>query len=212
VEFTQCGRYAREGQGPVRIPALTGIMVVSAVRDCQTKEIEVSNMPHSVPVSKLMVNRNEWPQLRSDMNVSTAIKLLRIITEDQKLEHGHSTPLIMDENYNLVGFVHLIDLLKSVRPLCDKPDEPCRLPENTTNLRELVVPFAGTVHRDDSILKALDIMMDHNVSQVPVMDEDKLQGMIKLSDIFNTVAALLFDEQDPAERHQLLRDYDLERA
>jgi CBS-domain-containing membrane protein len=168
-------------------------------------------MPHSVPVSKLMVNRNEWPQFRSDMNVSTAIKLLRIITEDQKLEHGHSTPLIMDENYDLVGFVHLIDLLKTVRPLCDKPDEPCQLPEDT-KLKELVVPFAGTVHRDDSILKALDIMMDHNVSQVPVMDKGKLEGMIKLSDIFNTVAALLFDEQDPDERHQLLRDYDPERA
>lgn len=169
-------------------------------------------MPHSVPVSKLMVNRNEWPQFRSDMDVSTAIKLLRIITEDQKLEHGHSTPLIMDENYNLLGFVHLIDLLKSVRPLCEKPDEPCELPGATTKLRELVVPFAGKVHPDDSILKALDIMMDHNVSQVPVMEGGKIQGMVKLSDIFNTVAALLFDEKDPEERERLLRDYDLERA
>jgi hypothetical protein len=54
--------------------------------------------------------------------------------------------------------------------------------------------------------------MDHNVSQVPVMQEGKLQGIVKLSDIFNTVAALLFDEQDPDERNRLLRDYDLERA
>ncbi len=169
-------------------------------------------MPHSMPVSKLMVNRNEWPQFRSDMDVSTAIKLLRIITEDQKLEHGHSTPLIMDENYNLLGFVHLTDLLKAIRPLCDKPNEPCDLPGATTKLKELVVPFAGAVHPDDSIIKALDIMMDHNVSQVPVMEDGKLQGIVKLSDIFNTVAALLFDEQDPDERNRLLRDYDLERA
>ena len=169
-------------------------------------------MPHSMPVSKLMVNRNEWPQFRSDMDESTGIKLLRIITEDQKLEHGHSTPLIMDEDYNLLGFVHLIDLLKSVRPLCEKPDEPCELAEATTKLRELVVPFAGTGHPDDSILKALDIMMDHNVSQVPVMEDGKIQGMVKLSDIFNTVAEPLFDEKDPEERERLLRDYDLERA
>ena len=54
--------------------------------------------------------------------------------------------------------------------------------------------------------------MDHNVSQVPVMENGKIQGMVKLSDIFNTVAALLFDEQDPEERQRLLRDYDLERA
>ena len=79
----------------------------------------------------------------------------------------------MDENYNLLGFVHLIDLLKAIRPLCDKPDEPCELPEATTKLKELVVPFAGAVHPDDSILKALDIMMDHNVSQAPVMETAK---------------------------------------
>jgi CBS-domain-containing membrane protein len=169
-------------------------------------------MPHSMPVSKLMVNRNEWPQFRSDMDVSTAIKLLRIITEDQKLEHGHSTPLIMDDKYNLLGFVHLIDLLKAIMPLCEKTDEACDLTGATMRLQELVIPFAGTVQADDSILKALDIMMDHKVSQVPVMQQGKLQGIVKLSDIFNTVAALLFDEQDPEERNRLLRDYDLERA
>jgi CBS-domain-containing membrane protein len=169
-------------------------------------------MPHSMPVSKLMVPRNEWPQFPGDMNVGTAIKLLRIITEDKKLEHGHSTPLVLDEYYNLLGFVHLTDLLKAIRPLCGKPEEPCELPEASTKLRELVVPFAGVVHPDDSILKALDIMMDHNVSQVPVMEDGKLKGLVKLSDIFNTVAALLFDERDPDERGKLLRDYDLERA
>ena len=169
-------------------------------------------MPHSIPVSKLMILPKEWPTIRADADVCTAIKLLRIVTEDEKLEHGHSTPLIMDENYNLLGFVHLTDLLKAIRHLYDKRDEPCGLPEATTKLKDLVVPFAGTVQPGDSILKALDIMMDHNVSQVPVMQDGKLQGIVKLSDIFNTVAALLFDEQDPEERNRLLRDYDLERA
>ena len=105
-----------------------------------------------------------------------------------------------------------MNLLNSVRPLCEKPDEPCELPQATTKLKELAVPFAGTVHPDDSILKALDIMMEHNVSQVPVMENGKIQGMVKLSDIFNTVAALLFDKQDPEEREKLLRDYGVEPA
>ncbi len=168
-------------------------------------------MPHSVPVSKLMINRNEWPQFPGDMNVSTAIRLLRIITEDQKLEHGHSTPLIMDENYNLLGFVHLIDLLKVIRPLCEKRDEPCDLSGATTKLKELVVPFEGWVEPHDSILKAIDVMMNRNVSLLPVMEDGKLQGMVQLSDIFNTVAALLFDEQDPQERQRLITDYLPER-
>ena len=72
-------------------------------------------MPHSVPVSKLMIPRNEWPQLRAEATIADAIKALRIVTEDRKLEHGHSTPLVLDDNYDLLGFVDLSDLLKSVR-------------------------------------------------------------------------------------------------
>ena len=52
-------------------------------------------MPHSVPVSEVMTLPNEWPQIRGEADVCTAIKLLRIVTEDKKLEHGHY-PLIMD--------------------------------------------------------------------------------------------------------------------
>jgi CBS domain-containing protein len=160
-----------------------------------------------MPVSELMINRNEWPQLRADTDVRTAIKILRIVTEDKKLEHGHSTPLVLDENYRLLGFLRLTDLLKSVRPLYEKTELPWELGEAVRPVKELVIPFKGSVQEDDSILKALDIMMDNDVSLVPVMKDDELQGLVKLSDIFNTVSALLFDEQDPHERHRLLSDH-----
>lgn len=164
-------------------------------------------MPHSVPVSKLMIPRNEWPQLRAATTIRDAIKALRIVTEDRKLEHGYSAPVVLDDDYNLLGFVHLSDLLRSVQPYCLNPDGPCELDKVTMPLGELVVPFAGTVEENESILKALDIMMNHGVSLVPVMGNGKFKGLIKLSDIFNTVAALLFDEQDPDERKRLQKHF-----
>jgi CBS domain-containing protein len=139
------------------------------------------------------------------VDVVTAIKILRIVTEDQKLEHGHSTPLVFDETFNLVGFVHLIDLLKSVRHLWEKKGAPGEV----RKVRDLAIKFAGSVKEDESIIKALDIMMEHGVSLVPVMKDGKLEGIVKLADVFNSVAALLFDEVDPTERHRLLRDYHL---
>jgi CBS domain-containing protein len=165
-------------------------------------------MPHSMPVSKLMTPPNQWPQIRGDADVYTVIRLLRIITEDEKLEHGHSTPLIMDENYNLIGFVHLAELLKSIKHMWEKKDEAAPKEERKyPQVKDLAVKFEGSVTKDDNILKALDIMMEHNVSLVPVMNEGKLEGMIKLADIFNEVAALLFDEENPEEKHRILRDY-----
>jgi hypothetical protein len=101
-------------------------------------------MPHSVPVAELMIHRNEWPQLRAETTIGDAIRVLRIVTEDRKLEHGRSTPLVLDDNYDLLGFVHLSDLLKSVRQICLQPDRPCELNKATMPVKELVVPFVGT--------------------------------------------------------------------
>lgn len=163
-------------------------------------------MPASVPVKKLMGPLNEWPQLRDDTEVVAAIKILRIITEDKKLEHGHSTPLVFDDQYQLVGFVHLTDLLKAVRHCWEKPGQ-CETVSPPPKLKDLVVPFAGKVGPDDSIIAALDMMIEHTISIVPVMTDGKLKGMVKLADIFNEVASLLFDELDDGEKRRLMRDY-----
>lgn len=164
-------------------------------------------MPHSMPVSKLMLRPAGWPMLMGRADVRQAIKILRILNEDQKLEQGHSTPLVLDDDRNLLGFVRLTDLLRHVRHLCDKADEPCELDKATTPVKDIVTKFAGSVGPDDSVLKALDMMIEHGVSLMPVMKDGKLLGIVKLSDIFNTVAALLFDEQNPEERHRLLTHF-----
>ncbi|MDR3604932.1 MAG: CBS domain-containing protein [Syntrophaceae bacterium] len=166
-------------------------------------------MPHSVLVSQLMIKPNEWPLLPADMDVETALKILRIVTEDKKLLHGHSTPFVMNAQYKLVGFVHLIDLLTQIRPLCSGNNCADKVPRPTTLVSEITIPFAGTVRPADSILKALDIMIEHRVSLAPVIEEDRLEGIIKLSDIFNTVASILFDAEIIDQKEILMRRFSL---
>ncbi len=155
-------------------------------------------MPRSVPVSDLMISQGEWPQLRAKTQIRNAIRILRILTEERKLARGHSTPLVLDDDYNLLGLIRLTDLLRAVRHLCGN-EESCELGKAVSPVSELVIPFPGSVKPDDSILVALDIMTNHSVSLVPVIKDGKLKGIIKLSDIFNTVASLLFDEDEPEE-------------
>ncbi|MEW6138987.1 MAG: CBS domain-containing protein [Thermodesulfobacteriota bacterium] len=166
-------------------------------------------MPHSLPATKLMIPASEWPVVFAEATVRDAIKFLRIVTEEKKLMQGHSTPLVLDRSHRLVGFVHLIDLLKNVRPLCGDTEAPCDLDKATTVVSELTVPFAGTVGPADSILTALDLMMDHRVSLMPVLDNEKLLGIIKLSDVFTTVASLLFDEEIIEEKDILMKRFHL---
>lgn len=156
-------------------------------------------MPHSVPVSRLMIDRNAWPQLRASTKVKDAMGILRIQSEDEKITHGHSTPLVLDDQYHLLGLITLVDLLKSVRHLCDQTDEPCELGKADRPVSELVKPFPATVTPEDSIMAALDIILKSGISMVPVEREGKFVGMVKLADVFNTLAALLFDEEAPEE-------------
>lgn len=152
-------------------------------------------MPHSVPVSKLMIHRNQWPQFRASTKIKDVIRILRILSEDQKLAQGRDTPLVLDDEYRLLGYVTLTDLLRSVRHLCDDPAKACELGQAIEPVSELVREFNDHLKPDDSILYALDIMTTQGVSLLPVMENRKLKGFIKLSDIFNTVAHLLFDEE-----------------
>jgi CBS domain-containing protein len=154
-------------------------------------------MPHSVPVSKLMTKPGEWPQIRSKTLIKDAIRILRILTEERKIERGH-IPLVFDDDYNLLGLVRLTDLLRSVRHLCESDDKACDLGRAINPVEELVIPFPDKVRPDDSILVAIDIMTNHGVQIVPVMDDGKLKGLVKLSDIFDEVAALLFDVDEPS--------------
>jgi len=147
--------------------------------------------------------------LRANAEVQQAIKVLRIVTEDEKLEHGRSTPLVLDDEGKVIGLVDLIDLLRNVRHLCERPDVPCELDRATRPIKELTKTFGPSVGPDDTILAALDIMMDHGTSLVPVMKDGNLEGLIILSDVFNTVAGLLFDVENPLEREHLVRRFHL---
>jgi CBS domain-containing protein len=146
-----------------------------------------------------MISRNEWPQLRGETTIRDAIRILRILTEDQKLLHGHSTPMVLDDDYHLLGFIRLIDLLRNIRHLCDDTTGACELGSALNPVKELVIPFEESIRSNQSILEALDLMTNHGISLLPVMDNDKFVGVIKLSDVFNKVAALLFDSNDAQE-------------
>jgi CBS domain-containing protein len=153
-------------------------------------------MPQSVPVAQVMINPTDWTLLRAHTPIKDAIAILRILSEEEKLERGHSTPLVLDDDYNLLGLIRLTDLLRSIRHLCDDPAGAGTLDQVVRPVSELVHPFPASVEPGDSILKALDIMLDHDVSLVPVIKEHKLVGIVQLGDIFHTVAALLIDEEE----------------
>lgn len=62
---------------------------------------------------------------------------------------------------------------------------------------EVVSPFRVTVASRDSLVKALSLMLQENVERMPVLEGNKVIGLIRLADLFKEISgALLLKETD----------------
>ena len=55
-------------------------------------------------------------------------------------------------------------------------------------------PIKATVDGDAPIVKALYLMIKENVGLMPVIQADKVAGMIRLSDLFNEIAKVVLGD------------------
>jgi len=58
-------------------------------------------------------------------------------------------------------------------------------------------PFRVTVASRDSLVKALALMLQENVERIPVLEGNKVIGLIRLADLFKKISgALLLKEPE----------------
>jgi CBS domain-containing protein len=63
-----------------------------------------------------------------------------------------------------------------------------------TPVSEVMSPIKATVDVNDSLAKALFLMVREGVSRMPVMAEEKVVGIIRLSDLFQEVSGFVLSE------------------
>jgi predicted transcriptional regulator len=59
---------------------------------------------------------------------------------------------------------------------------------------DVMSPIQATVAGDAPIAKALYLMIKENVGLMPVIQEDKVAGMIRLSDLFGEIATVVLGQ------------------
>jgi CBS domain-containing protein len=90
-------------------------------------------------------------------------------------------PLPVVENDRLVGIVTDRDLV--VRVLAEGRD-----PRSTT-VREVASEDPVTVTADDDLVTTLDLLAKHQVRRVPVVDGDRLVGIVAQADVAREVSS-----------------------
>lgn len=120
---------------------------------------------------------------------------------------GHRTVLVYDGS-KAVGILTFRAILETIEPKFLKVayevpaffeglfSAQCRHEANRT-VKEVMFPLSGVfVQPEDTIVKAIHIMLKHRLGSLPVLTNDKVVGMVRSGEIFNEIAFLIINNLD----------------
>jgi CBS domain-containing protein len=65
--------------------------------------------------------------------------------------------------------------------------------ESKTPIRTVMVPIKGTVQIDDNLSTVISTMLSHGIDLVPVLDGEKVAGVVLMTNIFDIVAQFIME-------------------
>ncbi len=172
-------------------------------------------MSKAKSVKELMIDVFEYPHIPYWFTIRQAMGLMKkSLIDTEKCVHPLAM-LIFDQKYNLMGIVTLKDILKGLEPRLMKPvsmadpdvsfvdetamagieaglfdEESKKLAERPVN--DIMVPVSVFVSPDDSAVKAAFMMVNSNLTLLPVLeDRKKLIGLIRMLEVYKEVSGLV---------------------
>ena len=94
------------------------------------------------------------------------------------------------------GIMTLSDVLRAMPLMADEGDRETRLMMTTRRVRDVMTYDPVTTQSEDTLQEAAERMLEYQVSGLPVLDGDRLVGIITESDVFRLVIEALAQEFD----------------
>lgn len=171
-------------------------------------------MKRNGTVKDVMVDVFDFPHIPYWFTIRQAMGIIKkAFIETDKCFHPMAI-LIFDEKYNLMGTVTLRDILRGLEPKLLKPEimteyagadidkalatyEANMFNESAkdraeTQVRDIMTPAKTFVTTDDSIAKAAFLMIHHNISILPVLEDGKkLAGIARMFDVYKEISNMV---------------------
>jgi CBS-domain-containing membrane protein len=168
-------------------------------------------MPHEKKVKDLMIPLTDYPHIPYWFTIKQAIAIVKktALGLEGKLEP--TTLLIFDEKYQLMGSLTMKDMIKGIEKKFTRSSEWMSKEWDTPvffdglftegvkeeaqkPVSEIMSPVKDTVGANESIIKAIYIMMGKDLGLLPVVEKGSVAGVIRMNEIFNEIATLVLAE------------------
>ena len=168
-------------------------------------------MSDTKKVKELMIPLEDYPHIPYWFTIRQAMAIVREAAIKFEGSFEPRAVLVFDEKYQLMGMLTLRDIIKGLEPRFMHETALVKADPNLTVLMgdlfgpgmreasqkpvsEVMSPIKVTIAGGDSIAKAVFMMIQENVGMMPVIQDSKVAGMIRLSDLFTEISKLVLGE------------------
>lgn len=173
-------------------------------------------MPYRKKVADLMIPLEDYPHVPYWFTLRQAMAIVREAAIKFEGTFEPRSLLVFDEKYQLLGILTLRDIIRGLAPkflqgavgklraafdldsalsgLEADLSGPRVKEASQTAVSEVMSPIKVTVGAGDSLAKALFLMIKEEVGRMPVMQEQKVVGIIRLSDLFREISDFVLSD------------------
>ncbi|MEW6386328.1 MAG: CBS domain-containing protein [Thermodesulfobacteriota bacterium] len=163
-------------------------------------------MSYDKKVKDLMIPLEDYPHVPYWFTLNQVVVIVREAAIKFAGSFEPRAVLVFDEKYHLLGILTLKDIVRGLEgDILGGPGAeglpwkelvgPELKRQAQKPVSEVMSPFKVAVAGSDSLVKALALMLKENVERVPVLEGDRVAGLIRLADLFQEISeALLLKE------------------
>src|SRR4030042_1726917 len=168
-------------------------------------------MSNTKSVKELMIPLEDYPHIPYWFTIRQAMAIVREAAVKFEGTFEPRAVLVFDEKYQLMGMLTLRDIIKGLEPRFMHETPLVKADPNLTVLMgdlfgpgmreasqkpvsEVMSPIKVTIAGSDPIAKAVFVMIQENVGMMPVIQDSKVAGMIRLSALFTEISKLVLGE------------------
>jgi CBS domain-containing protein len=168
-------------------------------------------MSNTKRVKELMIPLEDYPHIPYWFTLRQAMAIVREAAIKFEGSFEPRAILVFDEKYQLMGMLTLRDIIKGLEPRFMHETALVKSDPNLTVLMgdlfgpgmreasqkpvsEVMSPIKITVQGSDPIAKALFLMIKEGVGVMPVIQDSKVAGMVRLSDLFKEISDMVLGD------------------